>query len=191
MNRFSKLAFSLCLVGTGAALWAQFETSEVLGTVRDPSAAGIPKTTVTLTNQDTGVQLKTSTNEDGEYNFFNVKVGRYTLDFEHTGFSKTTTQDVAVEVNARQRVDVTLQVGVVTEAVQVSAAASALETDSSEQSQVISSAGGYRAPAQRPQLRGPGVVIRKRNEVSDVGCVCAGRHAARRRVQRERHAEHV
>ena len=94
---------------------------------------------MTLTNQDTGIQLKTSTNDDGEYDFFNVKVGHYTLDFEHSGFSKTTTQDVSVEVNARQRVDVTMQVGVVTEAVQVSGVASALETDSSEQSQVISS----------------------------------------------------
>src|SRR5580693_6716127 len=108
MKRFSQLVLLQCLLAT-ATVFGQFETSEVLGTVRDPSAAGIPKTAVTLTNQDTGVQLKTSTNEDGEYNFFNVKVGHYTLDFEHTGFSKTTTQDVAVEVNARQRVDVTLQ----------------------------------------------------------------------------------
>jgi hypothetical protein len=139
MKRVFQFLLLQCLLAS-ATMFGQFETAEVLGTVRDPSSAGIPKTTVTLTNQDTGVQLKTSTNEDGEYNFFNVKVGRYTLDFEHTGFSKTTTQDVAVEVNARQRVDVTLQVGVVTEAVQVSAVASALETDSSEQSQVISTA---------------------------------------------------
>ena len=139
MRNFSKLILLQCLAAT-ALLWAQFETAEVLGTVRDASGAGVPKVSVTLTNQDTGIQMKTSTGEDGTYDFFNVKVGRYTLDFEHTGFSKTTTQNVVVDVNARQRVDVTMQVGVVSEAIQVSAVASTLETDSSEQSQVINTA---------------------------------------------------
>src|SRR5208337_318166 len=104
-------------------LFGQFETAEVLGTVRDPSGGAIPKAAVTLTNLDTAIQAKTTTDEDGNYDFFNVRVGRYSLVVEQTGFSKFTTTDVQVNVNARQRVDVAMQVGQVTQAVEVVGAA--------------------------------------------------------------------
>jgi hypothetical protein len=118
-------------------LFAQFETAEVLGTVRDASGGAIPQANVTLTNQDTGIQAKTTTDENGDYSFFNVRVGRYTILVEKTGFSKFTTTNVVVNVSARQRVNVTMQVGAVTESVEVSGVAAALETDSSEHGQVI------------------------------------------------------
>src|SRR5215472_13685738 len=118
-------------------LVAQFETAEVLGTVRDNSGSVVPKAKVTLLQQDTGIESKTTTDENGNYDFFNVKVGRYTVTVEATGFTKFATTDVVVNVNARQRVDVTLQVGAVTETVEVNGVAAVLETDSSEHSQVI------------------------------------------------------
>ncbi len=121
----------------GALGFAQFETSEVLGTVRDPSGAPITQAKVTLTNPDTGIQAVTTTGESGNYDFVNVKVGRYTVTVEKEGFSKFVTNDVRVDVGARQRVDAALAVGVVSNSVTVEAAASALETDSSEHSQVI------------------------------------------------------
>ena len=61
-------------------------------------AARVPKAAVTLTNQDTGIEVKTTTDENGNYDFFNVKVGRYTVTVEHAGFSKFTTTDVSVNV---------------------------------------------------------------------------------------------
>jgi hypothetical protein len=127
----------LGLLLPAALLWSQFETAEVLGTVRDNTGAVVPKANVTLLNQDTGIQAKASTDENGNYDFFNAKVGRYTVSVEATGFTKFSTMDVVVNVNARQRVDVALQVGVVTETVEVTGVASVLETDSSEHSQVI------------------------------------------------------
>jgi Carboxypeptidase regulatory-like domain/TonB-dependent Receptor Plug Domain len=140
VNHFSKarLIVSLGFLSLATALFGQFDTSEVLGTVHDASSAGIPKAAVTLTNQDTGIKLETVTDENGNFDFFNVKVGRFTVTVEHPGFSKFTTTDVAVNVGARQRVDVAMQVGAVTDAVEVKGAAAALETDSSEHSQVIS-----------------------------------------------------
>src|SRR5215470_5540479 len=120
-------------------LCAQFETSEVLGTVRDSSSSPVPKASVTLLNQDTGVEAKATTDEAGNYDFFNVKAGRYTVTVEHAGFSKATAADISVNVNARQRVDLALQVGAVTESVNVASAAAVLETDTSEHGQVISS----------------------------------------------------
>src|SRR5215813_3968108 len=140
MIRFRNAALlSSCLL-VAAPLFAQFEAGEVLGTVRDASGAGLPKAAVTLTNQDTGIENKTTTDEAGNYDFFNVKLGRYTVSVEQPGFSKVSTPDVIVSVNARQRVDLSMQVGVVTETVEVTGAAAALDTDSSEHGQVISAA---------------------------------------------------
>jgi hypothetical protein len=63
----------------GALAFGQFETSEVLGTVRDASQKPTANATVTLINQDTAVEAKTTTDLSGNYDFFNVKVGRYTI----------------------------------------------------------------------------------------------------------------
>lgn len=137
MNRYQvgKLPF-LCLL-FAASLSAQFETSEVLGTVRDNTGGVVAKAAVTLLQQDTGIESKATTDENGNYDFFNVKVGLYTVTVEATGFTKFTTTDVMVNVNARQRVDAALQVGAITETVEVTGAAAVLETDSSEHGQVI------------------------------------------------------
>jgi hypothetical protein len=123
--------------GMAASLFAQFESAEVLGTVRDPSGGAIPTATVTLTSQETGIQTKTVTDDSGNYDFFNVKIGHYKLTVEHTGFSKFTATGIAVNVNARQRVDAAMQVGAVSESIEVSASAAVLETDSSAHGQVI------------------------------------------------------
>jgi hypothetical protein len=137
MNKFSKIALLISFFLIAGLLYAQFETSEVLGVVRDTSGSAIPNASVTLVNQDTGIQAKATTDSSGNYVFFNVKVGRYAVTVEYTGFSKFTTSNVSVNVNARQRVDVTLQVGGITESIEVSGVASALETDTSERGQVI------------------------------------------------------
>ena len=119
--------------------FAQFETADVLGTVRDASGLPVSKASVTLWNLGTGLSLKTSTDEAGNYTVPNVKVGTYSVTAESNGFSKAIASNIRVEVDARQRVDLSLQVGLVTDSVQVVDAATALETDSSEHGQVINS----------------------------------------------------
>ena len=135
MVRISSLVLLASLAGPLA--FSQFETSEVLGTVRDPSQTAVAKASVVLTNQGTGTEAKTFTDENGAYNFFNVQVGTYTVTVEIAGFSKFTAPDIAVNVSARQRVDVKLQVGAVTESITVTGAATLLETDTSEHGQLI------------------------------------------------------
>ena len=122
---------------TSLSLMAQFETGEVLGTVRDNTGAVVANAAVTLLSQDTAIETKTTSDEAGNYGFFNVKVGTYTITVEHAGFSKFTTADVKVDVTARQRVDVKLQLGQVTESVTVVGVAEVLDTDTSDHSQVI------------------------------------------------------
>ena len=135
MKRYlSVIASALLLAGSAMA---QFETAEVLGTVHDPSGATVRGASVTLTNESTGVARKTVSDDSGAYDFFNVPPGRYTIAAELTGFQTFKATNVAVDVNARQRVDITMQLGSVSQVINVSGAAETLETDSSQHDQVI------------------------------------------------------
>ena len=140
----TRVVFLGCVL-SASLLLGQFENGEVLGTVRDASGGAIPKASVTLTNRDTGIQAKASTDENGGYDFLNVRVGRYTVAVEHAGFSKFTT-DITVNVQARQRVDANMQVGATTESVTVTGAAAVLETDTSEHGQVVNTAAVVELP---------------------------------------------
>src|SRR5580698_5675188 len=103
------LVSSIALLAASLS-FGQFETAEVLGTVHDPAGGGVPKAAVTLLNQGTGTEAKTSTDESGNYDFANVMVGKYTVTVEAPGFSKVSATDIDVQVGARQRVDLALQV---------------------------------------------------------------------------------
>ena len=118
---------------------AQFETATVLGTVRDASGAVIQRSKVTLENVKTGVTNVAQTNEVGNFDFINVPIGTYRIRAEAPGFKTAVAEQFTVTVNARQRVELTLAVGDTTQTVEVKAAAAALETDSSERGQIVSS----------------------------------------------------
>ena len=80
---------TVCLLGLilGAIpAAAQFETAEVLGTVHDPTGAILAKASIVLTNEETSIESKTVSDDSGNYDFFNVKPGRYTITAELTGF---------------------------------------------------------------------------------------------------------
>src|SRR5437660_11234412 len=111
----SKLRILPCVCIAAASLMAQFDSAEVLGTVRDPSGRGVPNAAVTLINQQTGIRMKTATGDNGNYDFFNVRNGRYTIKAELPGFSKYTTRNVTVNVDSRQSADITMNLGQLTE----------------------------------------------------------------------------
>ncbi len=129
----------LLLLGLACSLsaWAQFDTATVLGTVNDQSGAAVPASVVTLSNLANGTRQSVLTDSNGEYQFLNVRLGEYSLQAEAKGFKLGASEKFGVTVNARQRVDMTLQVGDATERIEVMGAASALETDSSDRGQVI------------------------------------------------------
>ena len=138
MKRLFVAVLSLCLLAaTPAALHAQFETASVLGYVRDTSGAVVSGATVVLVNQETKAQVTVQTNDQGAYQFTDVKIGQYQVTARAKGFDISTTAPFTVTVNARQRVDVAVKIGSNTETVTVDAAAALLETDSSERGQVI------------------------------------------------------
>jgi hypothetical protein len=130
-------ALCLLLIASASSASAQFDTSTVLGTVRDANGAVLPGVAVTLKNIDTSIAVTTQTDEDGNFQFTNVRIGNYRVSAEKAGFSTAVAERVNVTVNARQRVDLTMQPGAVTETVTITDAAQLLETDSSVRGQVV------------------------------------------------------
>ncbi len=128
---------ALAVLLFAACAQAQFDTATVLGTVRDPSTSALVGATVNLVNTATGVTQSTLTNDAGDYQFFNVKIGRYKVTAEAKGFKKSGAEEFTATVNARQRVDMKLEVGDVSEMVTVDAAVAQLETDNSSRGTVI------------------------------------------------------
>jgi hypothetical protein len=118
-------------------LFAQFETSTVLGTVRDRTDAAVADAAVTLTNLHTNLEVTRQTNESGAFEFVNVKPGLYKLVANKAGFSTASSPEFQVNVTARQRVDLMLAVGDVATSVDVTAAVALVEADSSQRGQVI------------------------------------------------------
>ncbi|MDQ3650547.1 MAG: carboxypeptidase-like regulatory domain-containing protein [Acidobacteriota bacterium] len=116
---------------------AQFETATVLGSVRDANGAALNGGVVTLKNIETGSVLSATSDDNGDYQFVNVKIGAYEVSGGREGFSTAVAANVTVTVNARQRVDLTLQPGALSESVLITDAAALLETDSSVRGQVI------------------------------------------------------
>jgi hypothetical protein len=129
----------LCALHLCACLaFAQFDSATVLGYISDQSGAAMPGVTITLTNPATGISSTAVTDDRGQYQFLNVRVGTYSLKAELEGFTTAVADNFTVTVNARQRVDLSMGVGGIGETVQVSGAARLLESESSDRGTVIS-----------------------------------------------------
>ena len=117
---------------------AQFDAGAVVGSIKDAGGADIPGAQVTLTNATKGVSQTTVSDQHGDYQFPNVQIGDYIVSTTASGFQTATTERFTVTISARQRVDVTLNVGAVSDNVTVTGAANLIEFDSSDRGQVVS-----------------------------------------------------
>jgi Carboxypeptidase regulatory-like domain/TonB dependent receptor len=120
-------------------LRAQIDQGAIRGTVQDPSGGVIPGAKVTLTNEETGLALETSSGGDGTYTFSPIKIGTYSVATTKEGFETVTVPHVAVHVNEQVKADVTLPPGQVTQRVEVTSALPVLQTQSSTVGQDLSS----------------------------------------------------
>src|SRR5579871_6395933 len=110
-----RLVFALLLLVPALSAYGQFESASVLGYAKDSSGAAIPGATVTLTNIATSISQATKTDGEGRYEFPSVPIGEYKVVAEASGFEKVQTQNFTVTTNARQRVDVAMKTGSVSE----------------------------------------------------------------------------
>jgi hypothetical protein len=137
-NNLRTLFLALAAICLTAPLFAQFDSATVLGTLKDRSDATIPNAKIVLRNTQTNVEQTVSSDESGNYQFLTVKIGRYQVSAEAKGFKKASSPEFQVTVNAKQRVDLLMEVGEVTETVTVSEAVSVLESESSSRGTVVS-----------------------------------------------------
>ena len=111
---------------------AQAVTGTILGTVSDSTGAVIGGGKVTVTNVDTGLSRTVTSDAAGEYTVPQVPTGNYTVLAEMTGFKATALSNVQVGVDQRVRIDVTLEVGQMSESVTIEAQTPLVQTNSSE-----------------------------------------------------------
>ena len=107
---------------------AQTSTSRITGRVVDAKQASVPGANVTITNEATGVSHTQTTTDAGLYAFEALPVGNYTVAVELTGFKKFLKTGNHLEVNNPLTMDVTLEVGQVTETVTVQGGPEQLQT---------------------------------------------------------------
>lgn len=130
------IALATLLLNPAASL-AQVSTATVNGTVTDEQGAVIPGAELVLTNTETGVALATQTNEAGVYRIQNVQIGLYTLEASSEGFNTQRLEPFTLTVNQTTTLDFSMQIGAVTETVEVTAAAVQLQSSSAELGQAV------------------------------------------------------
>jgi hypothetical protein len=138
MRDLRTILLCLCLaIGCAGIGWSQTVNATLLGTVTDSSGAVVPSAKITITETQTGIAHNTQTNESGNYSVPNLPPGVYAVTVEANGFKKETRKEINLLVDTNTRVDVQLQPGSVTEAIEVVANAAVLQTDSASTTQKI------------------------------------------------------
>src|SRR5579871_927822 len=118
-------------------LLAHGQEATIVGTVTDPTGGVVPGVNITITNASTGLARIVTTNDVGQYVAPDLPIGKYDLRAEAKGFKVEVTRGVTLNVNDRLRVDFQMSVGTAVESVSVEANALAVQTDSSEQSSLV------------------------------------------------------
>jgi hypothetical protein len=114
-----------------SALFAQGTTSRLVGTVQDPSGAAVAGATVKLTNEGTSATFTTKASETGTYVFEALQSGSYTVEVDASGFKKFISRGNMVTIGQPTTVNVALEVGALTEQVEVSGSYEAVQTSTS------------------------------------------------------------
>ena len=128
----------LATVWLPATIFGQTYTATVTGTVVDPAGAAVPKVKVVAINQATKLMNTAETTDAGGYRIPFLPIGTYVVTAELPGFKKVVSSAIQLEVNQTARVDLTLEIGAVTDEVTVSAVSPVLQTESPTVGTVIS-----------------------------------------------------
>src|SRR5688572_14582281 len=126
----------LSLFITPVLLFGQ-ATARLSGDVVDRSGAAVPGVEVTVLNVNTGSERKVTTDEGGAYSVPSLAPGEYTITASKEGFRQAKREGVRLEVNQTARLDFTLELGAVTETVEVVGAAPLIDSDTSSIGQVV------------------------------------------------------
>ena len=142
MNRYVAIAFLL----TADLSFGQVGTSTITGRVTDSSGAIIPGVAVTIVQTQTNFKFNATTNSEGLYRVLSLQPGMYRLTFEGNGFRRLVRDNIELRTGDTLAIDAGLQVGSVTESVEVTGAAALLETETSATGTVVQGKVLYELP---------------------------------------------
>ncbi len=140
MTYLDRMARRVVICGAGLVALAVFcrlalaqvdVSANLVGTVTDTSSAVVPGAKVTVRNQQTGLELRTSSDERGDFSFPSLPTGNFTVTCEAAGFKKFVSSDIVLQARKTTTLAVSLEVGAITESVEVTAAAAMVDTASS------------------------------------------------------------
>jgi hypothetical protein len=125
----------LAAVASGAL--GQETRSTIQGRVLDPNAAAVPGAKVAVVNRDTNVTVNLVTNETGYYEARFLMPGNYRIAAEAPGFKRTVREGVVLPIASQIQLDVTLEIGELTESIAVTAEASLLDVQAATAGKVL------------------------------------------------------
>ncbi len=128
--------FSIAFLAATAVL-AQYTNQQISGIVRDASGASVATAKVTVRQTGTGLTREAQVTESGFYIVANVPIGEYEITAEAQGFKRFQTTGVIVTVNSKPTVDITLEIGTLTESVTVTADAASVEASTGEVGRLV------------------------------------------------------
>jgi len=159
---FACLGGALLLIATIMPLSGQSDTSQIIGYVRDATGSTAPNAKVSAVNEGSGLERQSATNADGYFILTNLPPGYYSVTVELAGFKKFVKKSNKLDTAIPLSMEIRLEVGVVTESIEVVAAAASIQTDSAmvgrtiEATQIENMALNGRNPLLLAQMK-PGV----------------------------------
>jgi len=137
-RKFPLVLIVLMMFAAAGAVWADV-TGSILGVVTDRSGAVVAGAQIAAVNIQTNLKQETVSAADGTYRILALPAGTYKLTVTAKGFRPFVLNDVVVQVNDQQRLDATLDVGSVTDTVEISANAVRVQTENTQLGDVIDS----------------------------------------------------
>lgn len=128
----------LCFACLSTAIsFGQTFYGSIVGSVTDASGGAVPQASVAVTNLGTAERRSMSSDDSGHYQFVNLVPGQYKIEVEKTGFRRFAREPIAVEVQSAVRIDIPMQVGDLTQLVEVTAQTPLLQTENASLGQVV------------------------------------------------------
>ncbi len=135
----NKLCWFACIASFSGSIWAQQTTATVVGTATDPSGAVLAKVVVKLKNVATNAIRESETDASGNYTLPFLPAGQFTLSASAAGFRTNQVSAFELQVGQTARVDLHMELGSVSETLNVTASSAALQTEAATVGAVIDS----------------------------------------------------
>jgi len=136
-----KTILILLSLGLSLALWAQIENGNITGRVTDPTGAVVVGAQVTVTQTAMNFETVTVTNEEGLYRALNLRPGPYRITITAPGFKKLVRDGIDLRIGQTLAVNLVLEVGTLTESIEVRAQAQLLESETSATGATLTACG--------------------------------------------------